>query len=117
MSKNDKLKLKKKFNYKEQKEILDARIERSKIIGEHLKQERLRKEAREKIRKEAKRLNAEEDKKRSNYKSEIKRIPVSTTRQGKYNHEKGVVEKRKGVTHNRIGVTHNYIGVKKKKKK
>ena len=110
MSKNDKLKLKKKFNYKEQKEILDARIERSKIIGEHLKQERLRKEAREKIREKAKRLAAEEDKKRSNYKT-IKRTAVSTTKQAKYEPErKGVVEKRKGVTLNRIGV-------KKKKKK
>ena len=54
---------KKKFNYKEQKAILDARTERSRIIGEHLKQERLEKEARKKAREQARKEAEEHDKK------------------------------------------------------
>ena len=70
---------KKKFNYKEQKAILDARTKRYSMTMQKLKQDRLEKEARKKIREKAKKLVAEENKKRSNYKIQ-KSIGVSTTR-------------------------------------
>ena len=83
---------KKKFNYKEQKAILDARTKRSSMIMQKLKKERLEKEARKKAREKAKKAAEEADKKRSNYKIK-KSVAVSTTR--KASQRKLKIPKRK----------------------
>ena len=83
---------KKKFNYKEQKAILDARTKRSSMIMQKLKQDRLEKDARKKIRDKAKKLAAEADKKRSNYKIK-KSTAVSITK--KASQRKLKIPKRK----------------------
>ena len=83
---------KKKFNYKEQKAILDARTKRSSMIMQKLKQDRLEKDAKKKIRDKAKKLAADADKKRSNYKIK-KSVAVSTTK--KASQRKLKIPKRK----------------------